>query len=354
MSSITAVRTRIRSLMERNAGRPGNPDVVILAIDGIPHDLARAIWPHARTERMRSVVPTTSSSGWLSSLSGVAPAEHGVLGVVFRIPEAGPQPIDIFSYRGALSCPELGNIFSDAADLGYTPLALLGDLAAYDCAWRELLLCHSTQLPGRRLFTAPGGSGSRPARDDPLALSRLTLECVTECLAETAQRRPRLIWCFAEADSYIHRHGYDDYIVEFLRGIDEIGGTLAERAAVVVAHSDHGLTRTRHDTDISRLLALIERDYSCPMGGAGRIRWLYSNVSTHEALGDLLRQELPSTVNVCSADELLPAGSHWRTRIGEIVLLARDEPFVTSRGYNFDHGGISAAELDVPFSEWCS
>ncbi len=352
MPVITEVRARIRSILEHTAARADSPDVVILAIDGITHDVAHASWAHASTERMQSLLPTTSANGWLSSLSGAEPAVHGILGVVFRIPEIEPQPIDVFTYLGALGCPETGNIFSDAAGLGYTPLALLCDLAAYDCAWRDLLLRHATRVTGRHLFPVVQGR-PRPARADPVTLSRLVLQCVGDCLADASHRRPRLVWCFVEADSYIHRHGYDAYIVEFLHGIDEVGVILAERGVVTVAHSDHGLTRTRHDADIDRLLAQAEH-CCCAMGGAGRTRWLYPRAGTHHALVELLRRELPPTVRVGSGDELLPATSRWRERVGDILLVAEGESFVTSPQYNFDHGSLTTAEVDVPFSMWCS
>ena len=352
MPSIVAVRSRIRSIMEHSAGVARSPDVVILGIDGIPHDLASASWRHARTERMQSVFPTTSATGWLSSLSGADVGVHGVLGVVFRIPEAGEQPIDIFTHRGALGCPDVGNVFSDAAELGYAPLALLGDLAGYDCAWRDLLLRHSVLVSGPRFFTradAEAGAG----RQDPAALSHLVLEAVTACLDAASRRRPRLVWCFVEADRHIHRRGYDEYVAEFLHGIDQVGTALAERHAVVFAHSDHGLIQTRHDADIQRLLMRIECEFCCAIGGAGRTRWLYPRPGTHAALLELLHRHLPSTVRIGSADELFPAASHWRARVGDILLLAEGEHFVTSPGYTFDHGSLTPLEVDVPFSEWC-
>jgi Type I phosphodiesterase / nucleotide pyrophosphatase len=353
MPPITEVRGRIRSIMEHHAGDTGNPDVVILAIDGITHDLAAASWAHARTERMQSVFPTTSATGWLSSLSGADPAVHGVLGVVFRIPDVGGQPIDVFTYRGALGCPELGNIFSDATELGYAPLALLGDLADYNCAWRELLLRHATPIPGQRFFThAKTETGC--AQHDPATLSERVLKSVTECLARSSPRKPRLVWCFIEADRRIHLYGYDDYTVEFLHGIDEVGAALAERDAVVVAHSDHGLTPTRDDGDIGQLLARIERECAHAMGGAGRTRWLYPHAHTRASLEARLRRQLPPTVRVGPTAELFPAASRWRARVGTILLLAEGECFVTSPGYTFDHGSLTTAELDVPFSEWCS
>src|SRR5438270_1323937 len=125
----TAFRTFVRALLEREAGTEVPRDVVVLAVDGIPYDMAAEAWPEARIERLRAVFPTTSSAGWLSSLSGLDVDAHGVPGVVFRV-EDGAAPIGVFDFHGELGSAANENVFSDAEALGYAPLAIGGDLAA--------------------------------------------------------------------------------------------------------------------------------------------------------------------------------------------------------------------------------
>ena len=133
-SSITAFRGEIRNLLAQQSSAARQRDIVILAIDGIPYDLAVASWLNARIKRSRSVFPSTSSTAWLSSLTGQTVGCHGIPGIVFDVGSGGL--INIFEYRGQLDCPNTGNIFSDASAFGYLPISIMGDWEPYDCSAR--------------------------------------------------------------------------------------------------------------------------------------------------------------------------------------------------------------------------
>lgn len=342
MESITAFRARVRALLEAEAGAARPCDVAILALDGIPYDLARSAWTQARTEPMRSVFPTTSATGWLSSLTGADVGAHGVPGVVFRVAEDG-RPVDVFAHRGPLGGRDDGNVFADAAALGWEPLAVVGDLEPFDCAWRDLLLLGARRVEGHRFFTASGAP-------DAAALCARLRAALAACLP--GDGRPRLVWCFVDVDRHVHRHGYDGCVLELLAGIERIAAELAERGTVVLAHADHGLVPTRTDPALERLLASLERR-GCAIGGAGRVRWVYPRA---RAGADALRRELaaslPPSVRVAGADELFAPGTLARRRVGDVVLVAEGERFLTSPGYRYDHGSLSRDELEVPCSAW--
>lgn len=339
--SITAFRGAIRSLLESEAA--ARRDVVILALDGVPHELAAALWPHARIEKMRSVFPTTSSSAWLSCLTGLEVARHGVPGVVFRT-ESDPL-INVYEHRTALEMPRQGNIFSDAAAVGYAPVALLGDLEPLACTWTDALLEHSRQVAGHRFYAADDG---RP----PQAMLRSVELALASCLGGARCERPRLIWCFVEVDRRIHMHGYDGDVIDFLEGIDGLALRMVEHGAVVVAHSDHGLVHTRHDASIDALLAGLPAEFGCAMGGAGRTRWFYTAPGSDDKLIAHLRRELPGSVHMCTAGEVFARDSLARSRVGDVVLIARGTDFVTFAGQCFDHGSDTDAELYVPYAVW--
>jgi hypothetical protein len=342
--SITTFRSRVRCLLEREAASGHRRHIVILALDGIPYDLAATTWSKAKVTRMQSIFPTTSSTAWLSSLTGTDVAHHGVPGVVFRLPDRYGDLVNVFSHRGPLNCPSTGNIFRDAIELGYRPLTVLGDLEPFECSWRDVLLQDSERVEGYRFYTA-----SEPF--SPSALGHVLRDAISECLT-TRSLEPRLVWCFVDCDQRIHYEGYDSKLVRFLECTESIAGELVERDTVVVAHSDHGLAPTCHDEGIASLIQQTEVGHGCSMGGAGRTRWLYTRPGVRDEIVDELRRDLPASVRVCLADHYFPTKSLARSRVGEILLIAEDERFITSSGYRFDHGTLTSAETIVPFAEW--
>jgi len=342
--SVTTFRSRLRSLLKNECGATGRTrrNIIIFAVDGIPYDLACSSWPNALVLKMRSVFPTTSATAWLSSLTGAEVRRHGIPGVAFREP-AGSS-IMVFEYRGRLDSPATGNIFSDAADLGYSPISVVGDLEPYDCTWRSRLLAHSRQLFGHRFYTASENL-------TPSLLCAHLREAVTATL-ECSSKFPRLVWCFIDVDRRIHHHGYDTLVHRFLHCLDSLGRYFTRQGCLVLAHSDHGLTPTTHNAELQHCMDDLQEIYQCPMGGAGRTRWLYPASGTEERVSSELRRFLPSTVDICSADQLFGEGSLARSRVGEILLVAKATEFVTASGYRFDHGSLTEAELNVPFARW--
>lgn len=301
--------------------------VIVLGVDGIPYELACRVWPRAQIARARSVFPTTSATAWTTSLTGASVDEHGIPGVVFTV---GDQLVNVYSYRGPLGDAPPEDLFSDATRAGYTPVAILGDLENTHCTWRDQLVQRASLVRGHPFFD----------RGDPAGLAA----AVEAALA--AHEGRCLVWCFVDADRHIHHHGYDEAMLDFLAGIDALASEWAARGAVVVAHSDHGLVSTRHDPRVADAIARV----GCPVGGAGRTRWLYADDEGRAR--DLLARHLPASVSVHHADEFFAPGSLARRRVGPIVLIARGEDFLADDGYQFEHGSLTATELDVPVAEW--
>lgn len=339
--STTAFRGRVAGLLEREAATAAPRDVVVLAVDGIRLDLAVDAWSEARIEKLRAVFPTTSSTGWLSSLSGLDVDAHGVPGVVFRL--GSGAAINVFEFDGELGSAATENVFGDATALGYEPLAVGGDLDAYPCAWLDLLLRGARRLAGYRFWATE-------ELREPEEICADVRRAVAEARA-LRQGRPVFVWCFTEPDRHVHRFGYDGAVVRFLELVGELAADLAGDGAVVVAHADHGLTPTTHDERLERTLDRLSARYGFEAGGAGRVRWLYPRAGDRE-LREALARELPDSVRVLDADSLFAPGSLARSRVGDIVLLAEGDSFPTSPGYAFDHGSLTAAEVDVPLAEW--
>jgi Type I phosphodiesterase / nucleotide pyrophosphatase len=346
--SIAAFRIRVQSILESEANGLRR-HIVILGIDGIPYDLALNSWRYARTEKMRSVFPTTSSTAWLSSLTGMDVDSHGIPGVLFEV-SGSRDLINVFEYKGPIGALEIENIFSDAIRFGYLPLSILGDLEDFDCSWRHALLRHSQPVGGYKFYTR----SDKGAPPHPTIVCRDIRRAILQALHGGSRSSPCLIWCFVDVDRYIHYNGYDEHVSQLLTLIEETAVNLADNT-IVLAHSDHGLTRTTHDVRIEQLMERLRDRLQCLIGGAGRTRWLYlRREADRQAVLEELGRHLPRSVRVCGADDLFAPGSLSRSRVGEIVLVAEGEEFLVPSGYRFEHGSLTAREVHVPLSEWQS
>src|SRR6185436_2796061 len=310
--SVALFRQRLRSMIEREAAVGTNRDVVVVAVDGVPYDIGCAAWPDAVIERLASEFPTTSTTSWLSSLTGTSVDAHGVAGVVFKVPGSRGRLINALAYRGRRITPRVGSIFTDAARYGYTPLCVCGDLSDYDCAWRRALL-----EGARCIFSGQFCAGQAPYRlPSPGALAQRVRSAILNVLDRPEEHRPRLVWCFIDLDSYIHRNGYDDYVVAFLRALNREAARLANDGRLVVGHSDHGLVQTTHSAPVERLLDHVCRQSASAMGGAGRVRWIYVDSRREATVERDLRRALHDVVDVRRADEFFAPTSLARKRVG--------------------------------------
>lgn len=352
---ITSARARIAQLV-RDAGPDRGRDVVVLGIDGIPFALARDLWPRASLEPMVSVFPTTSSTCWLSSLTGLPVSGHGIPGVMLAarnatVGEPGDPAgdatadglVNVFAERGVLQFAAMETIFTDAGAIGVTALAVPGDWEPHDCGWRDALLRGAVRVPGHRFYThaEPGDAATIVAR---------VAAAVDE--ARRTGPAPRLIWCFVDVDRHIHAHGYDGHVREVLARLEALAVALVRDGVTVAAHSDHGLVPTRHCAELEALLARLCARHGAQLGGAGRTRWLHVDAAREQALFESLQAGLPETVDVMPADRMFAPGSLSRARSGAILLVARGEAFLTFDGQTYEHGSWMPDEILVPFARW--
>lgn len=348
--SVTEFRGWLAALLSAEAAGTAPRHVVVLALDGVNADMARECWPSARTRTLRTVWPTTTAAGWLSQLTGLAVADHGVPGVVFR-PAAGHDLVNVFDHPDPALTGPAETVFHDARRLGYQPAAVLGDMETYRCGWRDTILGGAHRVLGHRFYMPDAGPyRKRP----PELLLALVLAALRDGLRRHGKTGPCLLWCYVEVDRHVHEHGYDAHTRRLLAGLDRVANLLVDDDVVVVAHADHGLVPTRHDPHLAATLAELAQRYGFEMGGAGRTRWLYPAPGTAEDLVGALRERLPDSVTVEHADRLFgaPATSRARPRVGDVVLTATAEAFLTDPAYRYEHGSFLAAELETPLSTW--
>lgn len=342
LRSITDFRAALQDIIAQEAAPTGR-DVIVLAVDGVPAALARTTWQSARDiETLQSVVPATSASAWLSSLSGMSVAEHGVVGAVWHEPDG--NRIDVLRERRPLDIPSHGTIFTDAKRGGYEPIVLLGDLMPFDGAWRAALLAGARLMDSPTFFFDCANRAAEGVVDE--------LAHAVAALRAEPGASPRLIWCFVDLDQAIHQRGYAPDVVRFLERLDTLARDWRHAGAVVVAHSDHGLVKTAHDPRIAAIWENACRRFSATAGGAGRMRWLYPPRGRSEALRHELAASLPPEIEICPPERWFPAGSLARARVGDLLVVATGTRFMTFHGDIFDHGSLTRAETEVPLAVW--
>ncbi|WDZ85845.1 alkaline phosphatase family protein [Micromonospora cathayae] len=348
--SVTEFRERLAALLAAEVAGNAPRHVVVLALDGVNVDVARDCWPSARTRTLHTVWPTTTAAGWLSHLTGLTVAEHGVPGVVFR-PAPGEALVNVFDHPDPALTGPVGTVFHDARRLGYEPAAVLGDLETYRCGWRDTVLDGVHRVLGHR-FYLPDAGRYRPR--PPELIGSLVLAALRDGLRRHGSSGPCLLWCYLEIDRHVHEHGYDGHTRQVLAGLDRMAARLADEGVLVVAHADHGLVPTRPDPELAATLAALAQRYGFEMGGAGRTRWLYPAPGTTDDLVGTLRERLPESVTVEHADRLFgtPATSRARPRVGDVVLTATGEAFLADPTYHYEHGSLLPAELETPLSVW--
>lgn len=333
---IRDVRRRLSKLIGED-----NSSIIVLAIDGIPLRLAECHWDMAELTSLCSEFPSTSSTCWLSSVTGLAPIEHGALGYMQRFGKEQAVELVYAANRSDAFAPGT-NIFDDAANAGYMPFCLLGDLTKLSGRWRDRL------IKGARIVHT-GSFYSQTQSSTPSAselLERLRAK-VDDLLS-----RPEKVfaWCFVDIDLHIHRSGYDPHVVEMLEGIQRLSLGWASRANVI-AYSDHGLVPTTTDDDVEEALNSFCREFDAAMAGAGRTRWFHCRrgfIDEHIHQLELLMRPY---ADVFDKLDLFGSGRYFE-RIGNPIVVANGERFITAPSYSYDHGGWLQDEITVPYAHW--
>lgn len=339
--------------------------LVVLAVDGVSRALAGSIWKPDLLGTLTSTFPSVSSTAWLTATTGLSPAQHGVIGVVF-----GDKAIDgvyhcyldrEFSHStppGAVEpCIAMGpwpTVFSTLRDAGASCIAHIGDLATVPGRWSRAVT-HGAQIVEPR----PRVDG---VHRDPRATVALAVEQIEASLSQLSPGAPAVLWSYVNLDDHIHLNGYDDALCAALVDIERASSRWSTAGHVVLAHSDHGLVPTQTSQRCERLLQLINDPRLCrtPSGGAGRTLWAYPRPEHAERLREQVCDIAESFAHVLTLDALADYGlmeptALVQSRIGSIVIIARDREFpLLDARYRFEHGSILPDEMLVPLALWRS
>jgi hypothetical protein len=328
--------------------------VVVLALDGINDSAARGVWSQARLEALTSTFPTTSVTAWLTAATGLAPADHGVLGVVYYLPEAGTC-FHVFLDR-ALGPGELPprritdalTFFERARDEGVRCLANPGELASWPSAWTDAILRGAERVASATDWTA--------LRHDPVGAADAAIRETEAALGPG----PRLVWTFVNFDDYLHRRGYDEPVLEALARLERAAAGWVAAGHAVVAYADHGLVESVADDEARQAWTEVTGPElcRCPPGGAGRVRWAYPRAGKADELAEAVTAILDGRGIVTRREELIAMGLLGDTelvaaRVGEVVAVAtgRASP-LSDPDAPFDHGSWEREEMLVPLAIW--
>lgn len=348
------------------------PGVIVLALDGLAGQVAERALAHAAVSPLRSTFPSTSTTAWLTSVTGVDAAGHGVVGAVYRAP-GSDRVTDLVSGRsqgyadqacadeaqpgdepGPLVLPA-PTVFDRAAELGVRSVAVGRELAGLSGPWVGAL------LHGASMYQAPvnGAPSIHPA----VVVERTVRD--VDAVAAGAREgdyadRPLLIWAHVNLDDHIHRAGYDAALTHAAGTLDEAADRWACAGWSVLGHADHGLVPVSPDAELARLWERFDRPDRCqaPGGGAGRVRWLYPLPGLEQRTIEDLRAAFDGHALVLTPDELAERGlmdvsPAVRERIGAVVAVGTSPQFpVPDPTFAYEHGSDDPDEVLVPFAEW--
>src|SRR2546423_13056500 len=224
--------------------------MVVLALDGINDSVARSAWSQARVETLTSTSPTTSVTGWLTAATGLSPAEHGVLGVVYWLPEAGTcfhvfldEALGPGGELPPARMTDAPTFFERARADGVRCLANPGELASWPSAWTDTVLRGAELVPSPTDWTA--------LRHDPLGAADAAIRETEAALGPA----PRLVWTFVNFDDYLHRRGYDAPHFDALARLEQAAAEWAAAGHAVVAHPGPRLVESVSDDEARRARA---------------------------------------------------------------------------------------------------
>jgi hypothetical protein len=337
--------------------------LIVLAIDGLAYDVARASWAPDLLAAVTSTFPSVSSTAWLTASTGLTPSEHGVVGVVFEdeavdgvyncyLDQEQSHVRTVSPARGI----ELGpwsTLFSELTAVGVPCTAHVGDLSRYPGRWSRAVThgAHVVHPPVRRFAEHSVG---------PADMAYIAMNVVDHTVTSSVPGKPALVWVFLNFDDHVHLNGYDAQVIAALKDLECAIGSWVADGHSVVAYSDHGLVPTHASERGSTVMEWINDSRVCrsPSGGAGRTLWAYPKAECEKELLQRVAELAQPFAHVLSREELVEHALLQSTplvdrRVGPLVLIAKEAEFpLFDARYRYEHGSLLRQEMLVPVALW--
>lgn len=337
-------------------------NLVLFVVDGLGADLFAECAPaHLRAALrgvLTSVLPSTTASAIPLFMTGLAPAQHALTGWHMWFEEiAATLAVLPLKRRGGAEQPELPP-FAELlpALFDQPPLYAQIDRPAWVLSPREIA------------FTPFNSWHTRGATTLPYANLGEMLGSLAGLLRSPGKKFIYAYW--PSLDSVAHRSGAGSpevraTLARFGEALGAFAAAARGSATRLIVTADHGFISSPPERVIDlaqhpRLAELLAR----PLCGEQRLAWCYlrPGVSADEFVARA-ESELGGAALALASRELLaaerfgpgPAHPKLAARIGDVALLMRDnwtlkdwlpdEPRYQMLG---QHGGVSAAEMQVP------
>jgi hypothetical protein len=284
-----------------------------------------------------TVAPSTTASALTSLATGLAPAEHGIVGYRMRVDGSvlnvlrwstdngsGPDPFVVQRHDAFLGRP--------------VPVVTRGEF-------------RTTR------FTEAHLRGTR-------FVGWSTTSVLVGQVRRLVDEGERLVYAYYPGvDAVAHEFGlHDEFFRAELVAADRLLGELLDalpREVTVLVTADHGQVHIGHEgwIELNALASLVDA-----YGGDGRFRYLYARRGAAAELEAAAREEVGHQAWVFSRDELFdggwlgpgPARPAVRRRVGDVVLAARDPVAFVDPAYTREaqllagHGSLTPDEMQVP------
>jgi predicted AlkP superfamily pyrophosphatase or phosphodiesterase len=316
--------------------------VVLLVLDGLGWNSAQehaVILPtiSAMTGgRITTVAPSTTATALTSIATGLAPAQHGVLGYRMRV---GADVLNVLRWTVPDARPP------DPFDV-QRHTAFLG---------REIPVVTKSEFRNSGFTNAHLRGARFTGWNSPSVL-------VEHCARLVAAGERFVYAYYPGVDNVAHEFGlHDGYYARELEFADrlvaDLLAALPERATLLVT-ADHGQIHLEREDwiDLTELRPMVE-----VMAGDGRFRYLYARHGAAKDLAAVARDLLGDHAWVRSRGEVLDDG--WLGagatgtipgRIGDVVLASRDASAFVDPALAVEvrlrsgHGSLTADEMYVP------
>ena len=319
----------------------GADGVVLLVCDGLGWEMVQGHAPRVPTicsmtgGAITSVTPSTTSAGLTSIVTGVPPAEHGLVGYRIRV---GGEPLNVLQWQ---------------TRRGPDPTATQPVPA---------FLGHQVPVVTRAEFRNSGFTEAH-LRDTTLIGWRTTSAIVEHVRRLAGSGHHRLVYAYYDGvDKVAHEYGLrNEFLHLELATADRLVADLLDvlpQTWTLLLTADHGQVHVDAD-------GIIDLDDLDPMiaaySGEGRFRTLHARSGSARDLEQAAQQCYGDRAWVFTRERLFDEG--WlgptaslsvRGRVGDVILAARapvifaDPEMPQERLMRSHHGSLTSAEMLVP------
>ncbi len=318
--------------------------VVLLVLDGLGWDQLedhRHLMPTVSAMvggPIHTVAPTTTATALTSISTGLAPAEHGLVG-----------------YRMLIGGDVMNVLRWSVGDVQVRRSHPPRDLQPF-----EPFLGHA--VPVVTLAELQNSAFSEAHLRGGVACGWRAASSIAVEASHQVEAGERFVYCYyGGIDKIAHERGFGPYYDAELRAADELVASIVEAlpsGTVLLVTADHGQVDVgdRIVVPTSEMLAGVT-----VQSGEGRFRWLHTVRGATESVADVARGTVGDVAWVVTKEQTLDEG--WfgpamapavRSRLGDVALVAREPvsfhdpddsgPFrLVCR-----HGSLTSAEVLVP------